>query len=535
MAGSPETIEGAAMKRSWTAMAVMLVAVFLVAGCNDYGNTFQNNTGASLAFLSPQQIGAGSTTFPMLMNGSGFVAATKVYWNGKLLPTIVLLDSNKNVISVTATVDTSFVAKPGVATVYTLNPASGAGNNGLSNSLFFNINPPKNPPPALSTTAPLTPNVSPASTSSTQTLNITISGSNFLTNTDPTQASQVRWSIGGTITNLTLTAANITANQIQATVPGNLYANTGPSSITASVTVFNPPSPPPPGCVTNCNGGGGGGSSNAATFTICAAGQSSCPPAAAAKSAGAATSMVAEETPAVSLDGRFVSYSALQNDRAQIFLRDTCEGAASGCQPRTTLLSVAPDGTAANDESHTPSMSTDGRYVAFSSAAKNLIENAPAGRQVYLRDTCAGAADSCQPSTQLISTDSLGTLVGTESLLPSVSSSGRFIAFLAITPSPSANYFAAQSKAPLTDRKNSGYRQVFIRDTCLGASNCTPKTTLISLQPGDGLEGDEKLTGPAISGNASHLALANGSVATLFTRSVAVDDRVFLAVTNGKP
>ena len=521
------------MKRSWTAMAVMLVAVFAFEGCNDIGNTFQNNTGANLTFLSPQQIPAGSATFPMLMNGAGFVAQTVVYWNGQRLPTTVALDSNKNVISVTASVDASLVAKPGVATVYTLNPASGRGNNGLSNSLFFNINPPQNPQPALTS---VTPNTSPASTSSSQTLSITLAGSNFLTSTDPTQASLVRWSMGGTITNLTVGSGNITnitATQIQVTVPGNLFANISSSSITAGVTVFNPPSPAPPGCVTNCTGGGGGGSSNAVTFTICAAGQSSCAPAAAAKIAGAAASMVAEETPAVSLDGRFVSYTAAQNDRAQIFLRDTCEGAVSGCQPRTTLLSVAPDGTASNDESHTPSMNADGRYVAFSSAATNLVENAPAGRQVYLRDTCAGAASSCKPSTQLISTDSNGTLVGSESILPSVSSSGRFIAFLSITPSASANKFVAQTKTP-TDSSNSGYRQVFVRDTCLGAANCTPKMTRISLQPGDSAESDAKPVGPALSGKASHVAVANGNAATLFTRSVAVDDRVFLSVVNSQ-
>src|SRR3989449_11458052 len=82
-------------------------------------------------------------------------------------------------------------------------------------------------------------------------------------------------------------------------------------------------------------------------------------------------------------------------------------------------------------------MNSDGRSVAFSSAATNLVENAPPGRQVYLLDTCAGAVDSCKPSTHLISTDANGALVGTESILPSVSSSGRFVAFLAITPSRS--------------------------------------------------------------------------------------------------
>jgi hypothetical protein len=35
-----------------------------------------------------------------------------------------------------------------------------------------------------------------------------------------------------------------------------------------------------------------------------------------------------------------------------------------------------------------------------------------------------------------------------------------------------------------------------------------------------------------LSGNARHVAIAGASTATLFTRSVAVDDRVFLAIAN---
>jgi hypothetical protein len=173
-------------------------------------------------------------------------------------------------------------------------------------------------------------------------------------------------------------------------------------------------------------------------------------------------------------------------------------------------------------------MSADGRYVAFSSAATNLVENAPPGRQIYLRDTCAGAGDSCKPSTHLVSVDPNGALAGTESILPSVSSSGRFVAFLAVTPSHSWN--PASETAAVGN--NSGLRQVFIRDICLGAANCTPKTTRISLQPGDGTGTSSKPVGPALSGRAGHVAIVGGNAATLFTRSVAVDDRVFLAVAN---
>jgi hypothetical protein len=513
------------MKRSWAALAVTLVTAFAVGGCNDYGNTFQNNTGALLTFLSPSQVQAGSGGFSLLANGSGFVPKTVVYWNGKALPTTVALDSNGNVLTVTATVAASLVASAGVANVYTLNPQSGTGNNGLSNIIAFNINPPPNPTPVLNS---LSPNTSPASTSSSQTLTITLTGSGFVTNSDPTQASQVQWSRGGTLTNLQV--AMVTSTSIQATVTGGLLTNTSSSSVAATVSVFNPPSPPPTGCTTNCTGGGGGGSSNPVTFTICAAGQSSCAPLSSAKDAALAA--VAEETPAVSLDGRFVSYAAVQNGLAQVFLRDTCEGAPAGCQAHTTLLSVAPDDTVANDESHSPSMSADGRYVAFSSAATNLVDNASSGRQIYLRDTCAGASNSCKPATQLVSVDPNGALVGTESILPSVSSSGRFVAFLSITPSYAAKSSSqAKSSASVA---NSGNRQVFVRDTCLGVTNCTPKTTRISLQPGDGSEIDSKPAGPALSGQASHVAVSGGNAATLFTRSVAIDDRVFLAITNGQ-
>lgn len=508
------------MKRSWTALAVALVAIFVVAGCNDYGNTFQNNTGALVSFLSPAQIGAGNSDFTLTVNGNGFVLKTVVQWNGKSLATTVPVDSTGAALGniVTATVPATLVAKPGVATIITLNPASGAGQNGLSNPIAFIINPPPNPLPVLTGIAPKT------SVASGGDFTLTLNGSNFLPASDPSGGSQVKWS--GAQQKQLAVVGTTTANQITATVTSDLLANSSTSSVAVNVTVFNPPSPPPAGCTTACNGGGGGGSSASATFTICGNGQSSCAPLAAAKGAATASEMVAEETPALSLDGRYVAYTALQNDRAQIFLRDTCEGAPASCQPRTTVLSAAADGTPANNESHAPSMSSDGRYVAFSSAATNLAENAPPGRQVYLLDTCAGAGDFCKPSTHLISVDPNGALVGTESILPSVSSSGRFVAFLAVTPSHSWN----QLKLP-SSGSNSGYRQVFIRDTCLGATNCTPKTTRIALQPGDGVS-SAKPAGPVLSGNAGHVAIAAANAATLFTRSVAVDDRIFLAIAN---
>ena len=92
------------MKRSWTAVAVALSSIFIIAGCNDYGNTFQNNTGASVTFLSPSNISAGSPDFTLTVNGGGFVAKTFIEWNGKKLTTTDNLDSAGNIVSVSAVI-----------------------------------------------------------------------------------------------------------------------------------------------------------------------------------------------------------------------------------------------------------------------------------------------------------------------------------------------------------------------------------------------------------------------------------------------
>jgi hypothetical protein len=491
------------MKRSWRALGVAFTAILAVTSCNDYGNTFQSNTGAVISFLSPTNATAGGGDLTMTVTGAGFDQKTVVHWNGQNLATTFV-----NSASLTAVVPAADTAKAGTYFVNTVSPHSGAQNNGLSNVVNFTVFPPPNPPPTISK---LTPSCAVAGSSS---FTITIAGTNFLPASDPSGGSQVNWN---TATQTTLPiVGSISSTQIQATVLASLVA----TPVTANVTVSNPPVPNSPA--------GGGGPSNSLLFTVQT---TACPASALATATSQAQIAVAEETPAVSHDGRYIAYTAAQNDHVQVFLRDTCEAAAGDCRQRTILLSTAEDG-AANDDSRSPSMSSDGRFVAFSSAATNLVAEAPPGRQIYLRDTCLGAAASCIPSTQLVSTDPNGALVGTESILPSVSASGRFVAFLAVTPSRSAGQGKAQGSAHANTGLNSGYRQVFVRDTCFGAANCAPRTTRISLQPGDASSTEEKPAGPAISGAAKHVALAGASTSMFFTRSVAVDDGVFLALTN---
>ncbi len=505
------------MKRFGVACALAFAVIFLTAGCNDYGNTFQQNTGAGLTSISPSNVSAGDPAFTITAFGSGFVTGTVIQWNGHTLVTTPVLDPNSNILWLTAPVPQSLITTAGIATVNTLSPHSGSTNNGLSNTLSFIINPPKNPLPVLSS-------ISPSSTApNSASFTLTFTGTSFIPSSDPTGGSSAYWTANGTQT--TLAPMTVTATQIQATVPSTLLT----SQTCAIVSVYNPPAlaTPTPSGVSNPFSGGGGTSASTPGFAVStdATFISSCNalgvPAAAKPTAALA---LAEETPALGQDGRYVTYTASQNGHSQIFLRDTCTGAPSDCQPRTALLSAASDGTPANADSNTPAISSDGRFIAFSSAA-NLVANAPAGRQIYLRDTCAGAATSCTPQTSLISTDESGLLAGNDNLLPSISSSGRFVAFLSVTPSK----YPAKSAGTA----NSGYRQIFVRDTCFGATtSCTPKTTRISLMPGDANSLPSKPAGPAISSSAAVVGVSSAAAPTIFTRTVPVDDRVFLALTN---
>src|SRR5215472_8796309 len=312
------------MKRFWTAMAVAVCAIFFVAGCNDYGNTFQSPGGAALSFLSPSQISASTCvstsqscpSFTLTLTGSGFVPQTRVQWNGKTCPlstssgastasctTNITLDANNNVTSLTATITAALFSKPGLATVNTINPNSnyGTGTNGLSNTLTFIINNPANPVPTVSS-------VSPACVVAGNALTMTVAGSNFLNgSTDPTQVSTVNWTLGGSQLQITAPTAS-TATQITVTIPA---ANVNAAG-NAGVTVYNPPSPPVPN-IAGSTGSGGGTSAPAVNVTIQAAG-TACPAAAKAQPNSMSPAAVSEETPAVSLDGRYVAYTAVSGE-----------------------------------------------------------------------------------------------------------------------------------------------------------------------------------------------------------------------------
>lgn len=91
--------------------------------------------------------------------------------------------------------------------------------------------------------------------------------------------------------------------------------------------------------------------------------------------------------PRLSADGRVLAFSAADagtDGRTLVFVRDVASG-------KTALVSRAgPSGASADDDAYQPSVSADGRFVAFTSAASNLA----AGERTALGSASATASGS---------------------------------------------------------------------------------------------------------------------------------------------
>lgn len=100
----------------------------------------------------------------------------------------------------------------------------------------------------------------------------------------------------------------------------------------------------------------------------------------------------------------------------------TTPAAASG--GGTERVSVASDGTQGNLGSYTANVSADGRYVAFESTASNLVAGLTGGyaQRVFVRDRTTGV-------TELVSVATGGAQADLGGSDPSISADGRYVAF----------------------------------------------------------------------------------------------------------
>ena len=128
-------------------------------------------------------------------------------------------------------------------------------------------------------------------------------------------------------------------------------------------------------------------------------------------------------SPAISGDGRYVSFSSRAtnlvtgdtNSRQDIFVWDRTTGS-------TTRISVAANGTQANLDSIGSSMSSDGRFITYESEATNLVAGGTSSDlDVYLWDRTNGA------TVRVSASSPAPTYQASEN--PSISSNGRYIAY----------------------------------------------------------------------------------------------------------
>ena len=110
--------------------------------------------------------------------------------------------------------------------------------------------------------------------------------------------------------------------------------------------------------------------------------------------------------PSMSSNARWVVFSSTDplvagdtNAVADVFLRDTQTGT-------TTRVSSAPGGSAGDGASESGSVSADGRYVVFTSAATNLVSGDTNGQtDVFLRDRTSGTTTRISVSTAGVQSD----------------------------------------------------------------------------------------------------------------------------------
>ncbi|ABW68919.1 TolB family protein [Desulfosudis oleivorans] len=163
--------------------------------------------------------------------------------------------------------------------------------------------------------------------------------------------------------------------------------------------------------------------------------------------------------PAISGDGRYVAFDSQATNLTgqvtgdyQIFMRDTVAGTTQLISPNYGGVDTgAPYGYGGGGRSGRPSVSFDGRYVAFYSDAANLTADSDTfgSQDVFIRDTQTGT------TTRIMAYGGAQPDAGVTS--PAISGDGLAVAF----QSDATNLLAA-------DNPDGSYVNIFVYDTASG-------------------------------------------------------------------
>lgn len=187
------------------------------------------------------------------------------------------------------------------------------------------------------------------------------------------------------------------------------------------------------------------------------------------------------DAPAISGDGNLVAFGSFAvnlvpddtNNFEDVFVRDRAAG-------QTTRVSVSSTGAQGDDASSQPVLSSDGRYVAFTSWAANLVPDDTNGfPDIFVRDRVTGAVTR-------VSVSSSGAQGNHLSVQPAISADGRLVAF-------------ASYASNLVSGDTNGVDDIFVHDRLSG------ETTLVSVSSA-GVQSDFVSREPALSGDGRYVA-----------------------------
>jgi Tol biopolymer transport system component len=188
--------------------------------------------------------------------------------------------------------------------------------------------------------------------------------------------------------------------------------------------------------------------------------------------------------PTVSTDGRYVAFESsstnLVADDTNGFEDIFVHDRATGA---TTRVSVSSYGEQSNHRSSTPWISGDGRYVAFASMASNLVPNGSLGNwDIYVHDRLSG-------ETAMLSRSTLGQAGNNASYTPVMTGDGRWVVFRSYASN-------------LVVGDGNGQPDIFLRDREAGV------TTMVSGVP-DGGDGNNGAIEAALSDDAAAIAFSS--------------------------
>jgi Divergent InlB B-repeat domain/WD40-like Beta Propeller Repeat len=252
--------------------------------------------------------------------------------------------------------------------------------------------------------------------------------------------------------------------------------------------------------------------------------------------------------PSISSQGSYVAFTSSATNLGssapnpagaqEVFVQTTCITGASGCTKSVTLVST-PDGTTpADGSSSEPSISSDGRFIAFASTATNLGVASGGIQQIYVRDTCVGVPEAtpptCTPATYLVSTADGTTPANASAEHPSINQQCTVTATGTSVCAPGQFIAFATKATNLGANVQNGVENIFSRNTCEGlpsTASCIANTFLASQPAGASpppANGDSIV--PALSGDGRMVSFISSASNLVARDSNGLPD-IFLAGT----